>query len=115
MTHILAAPRWLSMTAVAALLTTAPIIGATPAAADECPVGQVVDGYTGECILDISPVTYVDAPEGITIYSGPTYSGGQVPTVNGIPCTPEHYATCVGMSQNQVPHTTPRSVITHSP
>jgi hypothetical protein len=37
----------------------------------------------------------VDAPRGVTIYSGPTYSGGQIPNVNGIPCTPEHYATFV--------------------
>jgi hypothetical protein len=41
-------------------------------------------------------IAAVDVPEGITIYSGPTYSVGQIPNVNGIPCTPEHYATFVG-------------------
>jgi len=25
---------------------------------------------------------------------------GQVGSVNGIPCTPEHYGTCLAMSQN---------------
>ena len=46
---------------------------------------------------------------------GPYYSGPAVPSVNGIPCAPEHIGTCIGMSQNQVPHTTPHSTISHSP
>ena len=107
--------RRLSMAALTVLLSASPLVLAPPAAADDCPAGEVADGYTGECIMDISPVAYVDTPEGITIYSGPNYGGGGVPSVNGIPCTPEHYGTCIGMSQNQVPHTTPRSTISHSP
>lgn len=93
----------------------AALIGAAPAAADDCPTGQMVDEYTGECIMDISPIAFVDTPEGITIYSGPNYGGGGVPSLNGIPCTPQHYGTCIGMSQNQVPRTTPHSTLSHSP
>lgn len=83
---------------------------ATQASADDCPAGQVADGFTGECILDMEPIAFL-APQGITIHVGPTYSG----SVNGIPCTPEHYGTCYGMSQNQPTYHQPHSTVSHSP
>jgi hypothetical protein len=92
------------------------VIAAAPAAADDgCPVGQVADGYTGECVLSMEPVAYADFPEGISVHVGPSYPGGQVPSVNGIPCTPEHMSTCIGMGYNQTPHSSPQSTLSHSP
>lgn len=92
------------------------MLTAGPAGADECPTGQVADGYTGQCVIDIEPISFFDAPEGVRVRVGPTYPGGQVPTVNGIPCTPEHLGTCIGMSYNQGPHSgPPQAVISHSP
>lgn len=108
-------PHLLTATSLLAGLLTAGVVSAAPALADECPAGQVADGYTGECILDIQPVTFVDAPEGIHIHTGPNYGSGGIPTVGGIPCTPEHYGTCIGMSQNQVPSSSPQSTLSHSP
>jgi len=91
------------MVAPALLACAGLTLTAGSAGAQECPAGQVVDGYTGQCVLDIEPISFFDAPEGIRVRVGPTYPGGQVPTVNGIPCTPEHVATCYAMSQNR-PH-----------
>ena len=91
---------------------------AAPAAADGCPDGQVADGYSGECIYDMMADSWQDNEEGMQmfgIYIGPTYSGGQVPSVNGIPCTPEHVGTCIGLSQNQPSRAQPHSTISHSP
>ncbi|MET0702765.1 MAG: hypothetical protein ABWY93_24200 [Mycobacterium sp.] len=104
-----------AFSAVVAAAVLLPIAVPPTARADECPAGQAVDGYTGQCVLDIEPISFMDAPEGIIIHTGPNYSGGQVPSVNGIPCTPEHYATCIGMGYNQVPHSSPQSTISHSP
>ncbi len=89
---------------------------APPAAAEDgCPGSQVVDDYTGECVLDMMSDSWDTEPAMFTVNIGPTYPGGQVPSVGGIPCTPEHYGTCIGLQQNQMPHTQPRSTISHSP
>ena len=95
-------------------LAFAPLATASPDTAG-CPAGQVVDSYTGQCVLDIAPISWHDGPEGYTVHIGPSYGSGGVPSVNGIPCTPEHIGTCIGMSQNAVPHTQPHSTISHSP
>ena len=79
---------------------------AAPAAADDtCPPGQISDGYTGECVLDIEPVSF---------YDGPMMQSG-IGSVNGIPCTPEHIGTCIGMTYNQPSYTQPHSTLSHSP
>jgi len=87
---------------------------ASPVMADDgdgCPAGQTADGYTGDCVLDIVPISFVDGPISQRIIIG----GDDYGSVNGIPCTPEHYGTCIGMSYNNVPHVQPRSTISHSP
>lgn len=94
------------------------LLAAAPAQADDgCPVGQSADGYTGECTLDITPASYdgpLHAGFSTDIVINP-YGGGEIPSVNGIPCTPEHIGTCIGMGYNQVPHQRPQSTISHSP
>lgn len=73
--------------------------------------GQTSDDFTGDCVLDIEPISFLDGPsaQGITI------GGGNYGSVNGIPCTPEHRSTCIGMTYNQPSNTQPRSTISHSP
>jgi hypothetical protein len=100
-----------------ATLIVAAVVGglalATPAWAEDdgCPAGQTADGFTGECVLDIAPISFVDGPTAQSIIIG----GDNYGSVNGIPCTPEHLGTCIGMSYNQPSHTQPRSTISHSP
>lgn len=93
----------------ASLLALAP-----PASAEDddgCPAGQTADGFTGECVLDIAPISFVDGPTPDSIIIG----GDNYGSVNGIPCTPEHIGTCIGMSYNQPQYRQPHSTISHSP
>ncbi|MDV3130342.1 hypothetical protein M1247_35935 [Mycobacterium sp. 21AC1] len=44
------------------------------------------------------------------------YSGGPVPTVNGVPCVAGHLGTCLSFEQNQPSaRPTPRTGLGHSP
>ncbi|MGV9802492.1 hypothetical protein ACWDTP_31030 [Mycobacterium sp. NPDC003449] len=44
------------------------------------------------------------------------YSGGPVPTVNGVPCVGGHLGTCLSFQQNQLGNRpAPRTDLGHSP
>jgi hypothetical protein len=72
---------------------------ASPAAAGACPYGTVAR-FDGVCTQGQSggaaPPGITVPPQGADVVSLP----GQFPTVNGIPCTQEHFGTCYAMSQN---------------
>jgi len=71
------------------------LVVASPAGA--CPYGTTESRFEGVCVaggpgnIAVSP----QGPSGNSIVQNP----GQVATVNGIPCTPEHYGTCLALSQ----------------
>ena len=48
-------------------------------------------------------VNPIVGPPGSVGAPGPVIGGGQygLPTVNGIPCTPEKIGTCIGLIQSQ--------------
>ncbi len=73
---------------------------AAPAEAKRCPSGTVQTKFEGVCVAGSSGgggAPAVQPPSG----GGPNIQNlpGQVPSVNGIPCTIEHYATCYAMTQ----------------
>lgn len=70
---------------------------AAPAAA--CPSGTVPSDFAGVCVSGPSGGA-ATPPSG---HSGAMFSGGvnSLPSVNGIPCTPEHIGTCIGLFQSQ--------------
>jgi hypothetical protein len=72
---------------------------AAPAGANTCPWGTV-PRFDGVCTQGQSggapPPGLTVPPQGADIVTMP----GQFPTVNGIPCTDEHWGTCYAMSQN---------------
>ena len=75
-----------------------PLAFASPASADGCPYGTVAR-FDGVCTQGQSGGT---PPPGITVPpqgAGLVTMPGQFATVNGIPCTQEHYSTCYAMSQ----------------
>ena len=82
--------------------TLATVLGsltvASPAAADGCPYGTV-QRFNGVCTSGQGgappPVGITVPQQGADIVSAP----GQLPTVNGIPCTEKHFSTCYAMSQ----------------
>jgi len=71
------------------------VVAAAPASA--CPYGTTPSRFEGVCVaggpgnIAVSPV----GPSTGQIVQNP----GQVAQVQGIPCTPEHYGTCLALSQ----------------
>jgi hypothetical protein len=71
------------------------LVVAAPASA--CPYGTTESRFEGVCVaggpgnIAVSP----QGPSGNNIVQNP----GQLATVNGIPCTPENYGTCLALSQ----------------
>ena len=72
---------------------------ASPAAADGCPYGTVPTRFPGVCTQgqagSSAPPAITVPPQGADVVTMP----GQFPTVNGIPCNEQHFATCYAMSQ----------------
>lgn len=73
---------------------------ATAAPAAACPNGTVPSDFSGVCVSGQSGGQQVaPAPP----HTGAVYSGGpnELPTVDGIPCTPQHLGTCIGLAESQ--------------
>lgn len=87
--------------AAACVALVAAGLGATAAPASACPYGTVPSNFAGVCVSGSSggPAVVPHTPPG----TGAVFGGGpnQLPTVNGIPCTPEHLGTCIGLAQSQ--------------
>jgi hypothetical protein len=85
----------------AVAFAAAPLVVASPAAAD-CPWGTKPTRFEGVCISGAgggtAPIPPVPPPSGggAQIVNNPN----GFDTVNGIPCTPEHYGVCYGLAQN---------------
>lgn len=62
-------------------------------------------------------VMFAPAAAAEPAYRDPTgvYSGGPVPTMNGVPCVAGHLGTCLAFQQNQPRGSGPRSTFGHSP
>ena len=73
--------------------------GAVPAAA--CPSGTVPSDFEGVCVS--GPSGGQPAGPVAPAHSGAAFSGGvnSLPSVNGIPCSPEHLGTCIGLFESQ--------------
>jgi hypothetical protein len=74
---------------------------ATAAPASACPNGTVPSDYAGVCVSGTSGGGQAVAPS--PPQAGAVYGGGpnELPTVDGIPCTPQHLGTCIGLSMSQ--------------
>ncbi|MDH6197159.1 hypothetical protein M2272_003812 [Mycobacterium frederiksbergense] len=83
--------------AVAAVLGQLAI--AAPAEAKRCPSGTVQSKFEGVCVSGAAggmpPPVLPPSGGGPQVQNLP----GQVASVNGIPCTIEHYGTCLAMMQ----------------
>ncbi|WNG90871.1 hypothetical protein [Mycobacterium sp. ITM-2016-00318] len=85
----------------AVAFVAAPLVVASPAQA-ECPWGTKQTRFEGVCISGAgggsAPIIPVPPPAGggAKIVNNPN----GFDTVNGVPCTPDHYAVCYGMAQN---------------
>lgn len=89
---------------VAGPLSVVSLTAAAPAYA--CPWGTVPSHFDGVCVSGQSRGSGPQAVPPQTGNSGAgganiTQSVGGLQTVNGIPCTPEHIGTCIGLIQSQ--------------
>lgn len=91
--------------AAAALVGGGLIVTAAPASA--CPYGTVPTHFDGVCVSGHSgggsaPVGQLGGAP-VASGGGADFGGGpnELPTVNGIPCTPEKIGTCIGLAQSQ--------------
>lgn len=87
----------------AAALALGSVVAAPSAAARPCPWGTSPTSFEGVCAPGGSggtagggAVLPQTSAGGANVVSTP----GGVGSVNGIPCTPEHYGTCLSMIQN---------------
>jgi hypothetical protein len=80
-------------------------VGALSASAPAfaCPYGTVASHFSGVCVSGQAPDAGPQAVRPQTGGSGAqiTQPIGGLQTVNGIPCTPEHQGTCIGLIQSQ--------------
>lgn len=87
----------------AVAVAAAPLVVASPATADSsCPWGTKPTRFEGVCISGAgggsAPIPPV--PPGSGGGANIVYNPNGFDSVNGIPCTPEHYGTCYGLAQN---------------
>jgi hypothetical protein len=87
-----------------AAFAAAPLVVASPAMAKDCPFGTVPTRFEGVC----SPGTggfgappVVIPPDASTPSAVVVNNPNGFGSVNGIPCTPEHMGTCIGLQQSQ--------------
>ncbi|KAA0081815.1 hypothetical protein CIW52_19045 [Mycolicibacterium sp. P9-64] len=79
----------------AAFGAVAPVVLAAPASA--CPYGTTASRFEGVCVAG-GPGNIAVSPSGGGSSGQIVNNPGQVASVNGIPCTPEHYGTCLALS-----------------
>lgn len=74
---------------------------AAAAPASACPFGTVASDFSGVCVSGVSGGG--QAVEPAPAHVGAVFGGGpnELPTVDGIPCTPQHLGTCIGLAQSQ--------------
>ena len=81
----------------ALLIGAGACVTAAPAAA--CPYGTVPSDFSGVCVSsgDGSAGVPVAPPQ-----TGAVFGGGynELPTVDGIPCTPWQLGTCIGLAES---------------
>ncbi len=81
----------------ALLIGAGALVTAAPAAA--CPYGTVASDFSGVCVSSGNGSAGVPvAPP----HTGAVFGGGpnELPTVDGIPCTPWQLGTCIGLAES---------------
>ena len=80
-------------------LLSAPLVFASSASANTCPYGTSPTKWPGVCAKSGSNAPAF-LPPGSTPGGNVVSRPGELPSVNGIPCTPEHYGTCLALQQS---------------
>jgi hypothetical protein len=92
--------------AFASAALAASALCANAPAAMACPSGTVATDFSGVCVSggqpDGQPVNG-ELPAPISSFGGAEISGGpdSLPSVDGVPCTPQQIGNCIGLAQSQ--------------
>ncbi len=83
--------------ACALLIGAGACVTAAPASA--CPYGTVASDFSGVCVSSGNGAAAV-APA--PAQTGAVFGGGvnELPSVDGIPCTPQQLGTCIGLAES---------------
>jgi hypothetical protein len=83
--------------ACALLIGTGAFVTAAPASA--CPYGTSPSDFSGVCISNGNGSAAVPPAPAQT---GAVFGGGpnELPSVDGIPCTPQQLGTCIGLAES---------------
>lgn len=75
---------------------------ATAAPAQACPYGTVPSHFDGVCVSGQSGGSMPQQVANPVQAGGAQLSGGpgELPRVNGVPCTPQNIGTCIGLMQS---------------
>lgn len=75
---------------------------ATAPTAMACPSGTVPTDFGGVCVSGGEPGGQPVNGE-LPAVGGAVFGGGvdSLPSVDGIPCTPQHLGTCIGLTESQ--------------
>ena len=79
---------------------------ATAAPAQACPYGTVQSNFEGVCVAGQGGGGQMPSgqiPNAVVPNSGPSIIGGgpnELPTVRGVPCTPQNIGTCIGLMES---------------
>ena len=87
--------------AVVSALLLGAVACATASPAAACPSGTVPTDFAGVCVSGQSGGPQVVPPA--PAHVGAVFAGGpnELPSVDGIPCTPQHLGTCIGLAESQ--------------
>ena len=74
---------------------------AAAAPASACPSGTVASDFAGVCVSGASGGG--QAVESAPAQGGAVFGGApnELPSVDGVPCTPQHLGTCIGLAQSE--------------
>ena len=98
---MVAVKRGILVLGCAVAFAAAPLVVASPAAADStCPWGTKPTHFDGVCISGGGGGAAAPIPPVPPSGPGPTSTLERIGSVNGIPCTGEHYGLCQAMIQN---------------
>ena len=81
----------------ALLISAGAFVTAAPASA--CPYGTVPSDFSGVCV---SAGNGSEAVPPAPAQTGAVFGGGmnELPSVDGIPCTPQQLGTCIGLAES---------------
>lgn len=96
-----AVKRGILLVGCAVAFASAPLLLASPGAAQTCPYGTTQTKFEGVCVKSGSNSPAFLPPSAKQPGAEVVLNPNGFSSVNGIPCTPENYGKCIALQQSQ--------------